>query len=125
MRRRRERGQGLLEYALVLPLLMLFILVLIEFSIVMWSYSTISNAAREGARAAAIYPHDLVAAEAVVRSHTPGLDPNALGVETAWLNYRVYITTTYTVTLMTAPVINTVGGSSDVHLGTVAVMRCE
>ena len=67
-RPRRERGQALVEYALVLPLLLLIILGIIEFAIVIWSYDTIANAAREGVRSAIIYPYDMTVAEAVVRT---------------------------------------------------------
>ena len=45
-----ERGQALVEAALTFPLLFLIFFGIIEFSLVIFSYNTISNAAREGAR---------------------------------------------------------------------------
>ena len=52
--RRDEAGQALVEAALTFPLLFLLFFGIIEFSLVIFSYNTISNAAREGARAGII-----------------------------------------------------------------------
>jgi hypothetical protein len=49
-RRRRERGQDLVEYALILPLLLLLLLGIAQSALVILSYNTISDAARQGAR---------------------------------------------------------------------------
>ena len=45
---RDERGQSLVEAALGFPLLMLLFFGIIEFSLVIFTYNTLSNAAREG-----------------------------------------------------------------------------
>jgi len=50
----RSRGQTMLEFALVLPILLLLVLGMIEFSWFMNAQLTVANAAREGARAAAV-----------------------------------------------------------------------
>lgn len=52
----RERGQGLLEFALIFPLLILLIMAILEFGIYFMTYFTIQNAVREGAREASITP---------------------------------------------------------------------
>ena len=52
----RERGQGLLEFALIFPLLILLIMAILEFGIYFMTYFTVQNAAREGAREASITP---------------------------------------------------------------------
>jgi len=46
-----ESGQDLVEFALVLPVLALLIFGIIQAGILVWNYNTVSNAAREGARA--------------------------------------------------------------------------
>jgi len=46
----KERGQSAVEFALVLPVLLLFFFFLIEFGRVFGSWLLITNAAREGAR---------------------------------------------------------------------------
>jgi len=51
---RRERGQELVEYALILPVLMLLILGTMQFALIVFSYNTIAEAARAGARYAVI-----------------------------------------------------------------------
>ena len=47
---RRERGQALVEFALVLPLLMLIIFIFVEFGLGFARYNEVVNGAREGAR---------------------------------------------------------------------------
>ena len=51
-----EKGQDLVEFALVTPLLVLILLGILEFSLVMFCYNSISNAAREAARYGIIHP---------------------------------------------------------------------
>jgi len=51
---RAERGQAAFEFLLILPFFVLFILLLIDFGIVMYGYVSVSNAAREGARFASV-----------------------------------------------------------------------
>ena len=52
--RESSRGQELVEYAIVFPVLMLLVLGIIEFGRIIYSYNAISNAAREGARFAVV-----------------------------------------------------------------------
>ena len=49
-RLRRERGQELVEYALVLPVLLALILGIMQLTLVILSYNTLGEAARQGAR---------------------------------------------------------------------------
>ena len=53
---RREAGQELVEFALILPLLLLLFLGIIEFGRAILAYNTIANAAREGARYGIVDP---------------------------------------------------------------------
>lgn len=53
-RRRRQRGQSLVEFALVAPLLLLVIFGTIEFSFLYQTANTVNFAAREGARVGAV-----------------------------------------------------------------------
>ncbi len=55
--RDRERGQGLVELALILPVLLLFMLGLMEFGRILFIYTEVSNAAREALRAGAATIH--------------------------------------------------------------------
>jgi len=53
---RRDEGQELVEFALLALPLFLILFGIIEFGVAVWHYNTISNAAREGARAALVLP---------------------------------------------------------------------
>jgi Flp pilus assembly protein TadG len=54
----RERGQGLVEFSLVLMPLLLVLLGIIQFGFIFNTYVTMTNAAREGARTGTIYVYD-------------------------------------------------------------------
>jgi len=49
-RNRQSPGQGLVEFALILPLILLIIIVFIELGRIIYFYSALNNAVREGAR---------------------------------------------------------------------------
>lgn len=54
-----ERGTSAVEFALVLPLLLLVLFGIIEFSLVMYNKAMITNASREGARRGIVYRVDV------------------------------------------------------------------
>ncbi|MEZ5340784.1 MAG: pilus assembly protein [Acidimicrobiales bacterium] len=64
MKRGKERGQATVELALVLPLIVVFLLAVVQVALVANARLLVSHAAREGARAAAVHPTSAVAAEA-------------------------------------------------------------
>ena len=51
---RREEGQAAFEFVLILPFFILFLLLLVDFGIMMYEYVSVSNAVREGARYGAV-----------------------------------------------------------------------
>lgn len=53
---RKEKGQGLVELAIILPLLLIILLGIIDFGRVFYAYVTVTNASREGARYGALHP---------------------------------------------------------------------
>jgi Flp pilus assembly protein TadG len=54
----REKGQGLVEFALILTPLLMLLLGIVQFGFVFNAYITVSTAAREGARSGTIYVYD-------------------------------------------------------------------
>lgn len=58
-----EKAQSTVEFALVLPLLLILLLGIVEFGWFLNAKITITSAAREGARVYAIYGDDLVSAQ--------------------------------------------------------------
>jgi Flp pilus assembly protein TadG len=53
-RRRRERGQALVEFALVVPIFLILVLGIVDFGWALRSWITVTNSAREGARLGAV-----------------------------------------------------------------------
>ena len=54
--KRRERGQSLVETAVVLPILILLVAAIVDFGRVFDAYIVLTNAAREGARFGSVNP---------------------------------------------------------------------
>lgn len=50
----RKRGQAMVEFALVLPILLIILLGIMEFGLVFHEYLVVTHAAREGARVAVL-----------------------------------------------------------------------
>jgi hypothetical protein len=78
---RSQLGQDAVEFAIILPLLLLVFLGVADFSRIMFSAITISNAAREGARYGAFFPNDPAGTEAAVIAEAAGSGLD-LGVDT-------------------------------------------
>ena len=53
-----QKGASMVEFALVLPLLLLILFGIIEFGVMIYDKSVITNASREGARRAIVYRAD-------------------------------------------------------------------
>lgn len=121
----RDDGQDLLEYALVLPLLLLLLLGIMEFGIVIFAYDSLANAAREGARYGIIHPGDSAGIEAAARASTAGLNPAALQFTITRSGPTIRVGVAYAHNLISAPIIEAVGGNPLVQLRTVATMRIE
>lgn len=52
--RPRSSGQGLVEFAIVLPIIVFLFIALFDFGRAVYAVNTVANAAREGARVAAV-----------------------------------------------------------------------
>ena len=50
-----QRGQSLVEFALVLPIFLVLVLGIVDFGMGLRAWITVTNAAREGARVGAVY----------------------------------------------------------------------
>jgi len=81
--RKNEQGQTMTEFALVLPILALLLFAVVQFGIVFHNYITITDAARAGARKAAVSkdePSPVAAAEETARGSAENLDQGDLDV---------------------------------------------
>lgn len=75
-----EKGQSLVEFALIIPVVLLILLGILEFGMMLNSYLTISNASREGARQGAIGSSDSDI-QAKIMEISPNLDDMDILVE--------------------------------------------
>lgn len=81
--RRRQEGQTLTEFALVLPMLALLLFGIIQFGIVFHQYVTLTDAVRAGGRQGAVsrdLPDPTGAVVSRVRTSAVNLDQGQLGV---------------------------------------------
>ena len=80
---RDERGQTMVEFALVVPILCIVLFGILQFGALYNDYVTLTDATRVGARKAAVSRHEAfpqAAAEAAARDSATGLDPAKLEV---------------------------------------------
>lgn len=77
---RNQKGQALVEFAIVLPLLLLIIMGILQFGMMINSYLTVQNASREGARAG-IVGTSYLDIKNLILSDSPNLDPTCLTVD--------------------------------------------
>jgi len=88
--RRPERGQSLLEFAVVAPLFLLIVMGVVDFGVGLKSWIQVTNAAREAARYGAVYCSageidgtpvaDLVVERAIDSATGLDLDPSKISV---------------------------------------------
>lgn len=85
LRRRRSRGQSLVEFALILPVFILLLVGLFDVGRAVYGYNTVSNASREAARVAIVdQTLATIKAQAVQRSVSLGV--TAADVDVAFRN---------------------------------------
>jgi hypothetical protein len=70
---RNEKGQSLVEFAILLPLLLLVLMGILEFGLILNSYLTINNSAREGARLGIVAGSN-IEINALINSISPNLE---------------------------------------------------
>ena len=128
-----EEGQDIVEYALILPFLLLLTFSIIEGGWLIFRYNTVANAAREGARAG-IIPVSAACDQTCVRNRvlaatsalTTGLDPARLGTPTiVFTGATVQVTVNYNADLLTGFVIQALGGTNSIRLSATATMQRE
>jgi Flp pilus assembly protein TadG len=76
---RNNKGQALVEFAIILPILLLLILGIVQFGMMINSYLSIQYAAREGARAGIVGSTDSEIKNLII-ADSPGLDSSKLTV---------------------------------------------
>ncbi|HOJ10207.1 MAG TPA: pilus assembly protein [Clostridiales bacterium] len=124
-----KKGQSLVEFAIILPLLLLVIMAIIEFGVMLNSYLTIHNAAREGARAG-IAGSSSTEIQNLIISVSPGLDVKDLIINISPVDKSRKPGDALTVQIrynyhLTVPVISRVFVNNVVILSAQVSMRIE
>ena len=131
-----EDGQELVEFALILPLLLLLLFGLIEFGLVVFSYNTLANTGREVARYGSIHPEDELIRQYITdtimtddRRWAIGIRPDEINIGTALtdrgpLVSTVHVTVTYTYTFLTGPLLSVIT-DPDIQLEASSTMYTE
>ncbi len=81
---RRERGQGLVEFALILPIFLIVLFLIVDFGIGISRWVIVTNATREGARLGAVC-QDVFDCD--VEGRVAATSSNLLKVEDVHVNY--------------------------------------
>ncbi|MCC7352523.1 MAG: pilus assembly protein [Anaerolineae bacterium] len=125
-RLRSDKGQEVVEFAIILPLLFLLLFGIIDFGIIIFSYDTIANATREGARYGIVHPTDDAGIEAAARRLTSGLSSGALQINiTRPGGNTIRVEAIYDVSLITGFVMEIAGGNPTLRLNSVSTMQIE
>jgi hypothetical protein len=136
---RGERGAELIEFALVLPLLLLLVLGIVDFAFMFQRLEVVTNAAREGARIAVLAGYDTPDVRARVNSYlVQGGVPISPGNPVVNLNTvplaspggtitakQVQVTYNHTYMFLSGVASWFGGNFSNVPLNAVSTMRAE
>ena len=120
-----RRGQNLVEFAILLPVLVLFLLIIIDLGRVVYSYSALHNAVREGARYGIINPGSSAGIESRVRQYAIGLNQNSLTVAVDSPNEDTIEVTGIYEFHSASPILTLITGSSVFTLQGVSAMQIE
>jgi Flp pilus assembly protein TadG len=132
-----RKGAALVEFAIVLPVLLVLVFGMIEFSILFYDKAVITNASREGARAGIVYDFpDRISTgdiETVVSNYCSGrlitfgsTNQETTSVSGPCINAgdTISVTVNYPYEFLVLPnLVSTLTGP--INLSAVTVMRCE
>ena len=77
-------GQDLVEYALILPIMMILIVVIIDLGMYMFFYSTLTHVSREGARYGVVHLCDDTGIETAAKGKAFGINPDNIIFDITW-----------------------------------------
>jgi Flp pilus assembly protein TadG len=127
-----QKGVAAVEFAIILPVLLLLVFGIIEFSLILYDKAVITNASREGARAGIVFRSpSLTDAQiaSIVNAYGANLIPAATLVPEITPAVRksgdeLTVRVPYTYTFMVLPKFMTFSGGK-LDLSAVTVMRME
>ena len=122
---RRDRGAAVVEFAILLPLILLVIAGIVDFGRMFFVQVQITNAAREGVRAAAISTASAGGVQTRAQASAPTLTLTTTATLCPGVNASVTVTNDFTWFLM-GPALSLFGGAGTLpnQLTSTAVMKC-
>jgi len=121
--RYRECGDGLVEFALILPVLMLVLMGIVDLGRAVYAYSVVANSAREGVRYGICKPGDTVGMTNVATSFAIGLDPSLVTVSIdSPTSDTLRVAVSYDFHLITPLMAQALSGRSSLLLSSQATM---
>ena len=131
------KGQDLVEYALLLPFMLMLVMGIFDLGRVTFLYSTITNISREGARYGVV--HQCATEDEVitaVKNKSIGINPNDLDFDISWVpadcSYPdpvgsgiVTVSVSFDFLPLTPFIANILGGGSSVPLDATTTMYLE
>jgi Flp pilus assembly protein TadG len=122
---RKEHGQELAEYALILPIFLLVVMSIFDMGRAVYYYSALQNSVREGARYGIIHPDDVAGIESVVRQKAVGLDLRDLSISTSYPgDDNIQVRATFQFQIIT-PIIGALFGTNELTFNGQATMQIE
>jgi Flp pilus assembly protein TadG len=131
MNRRTDHGQSMVEFALMLPVLLLLVFGFLDLGRAVYSQSVVANAAREGARAAVIHDSSNADIRTAVKANAIGIavadaditiNPGVRRVSGQQVSVQV-TTRFYAITPFVTQLMN--GGAGYLDLASTAIMIVE
>ncbi|HEY8765645.1 MAG TPA: TadE/TadG family type IV pilus assembly protein [Dehalococcoidia bacterium] len=129
-----ERGQSMVEFALIVPLFLLLMFAIVDFGMGFYSWITVTNAAREGARIGAVGADSATITQKVKDTVGPSLNNSNLTISVSNAKGNpvdpVVVTVNYQYTLITplSSLIHLVSGGSmgpNINFSSTSQMRLE
>lgn len=124
---REAKGNTLVEFALLLPILILILMGIFDLGRAFYAHNVITNAAREGARYGVAHPDGSVqAVEDAAEGFIVGLDPDELTIAaTCSSSETVRVEITYDFYVVTPLMAQFLSGQDHITLTSVATMYVE
>ncbi|MFC2054881.1 TadE/TadG family type IV pilus assembly protein [Chloroflexota bacterium] len=134
--RRQFSGQDIIEFALVLPFLLMLIMGIFDLGRVTFLYSTITNISREGARFGVVNQCDTPGVIAAAKDKAIGIDPDNLDFSISWVpvdcsypdpsgSGTVTVSVSFDFSPLTPFIANILGGGSSITMDATTTMYLE
>ncbi len=122
----RERGQDLVEFAIIFPILFLILMGIFDLGRATYYNAAIYNAAREGARYGIVAPDDIAGIDTATRRLLIGLGPADITVTPTFPDEdTIQVVVEYQMTLVTPVIRSFFGNAGTIQLHSQAIMRLE